>query len=458
MFIDLSALIAHNPPMLGYGVAVADLHGNGTHIFVVAGFGCDNRLLAWDGGRLVDGIDRLLASPQRQSIGVAAADIDGDGREEIYVLNTDTFAGAKSYGDNLFTSRHGTWTDVFAFPENERVGNRVAGRSVCAIDRYGHGRYGFAVASYGGPIRLYECRQTRDQLYDAAPDARIDMVAGGRSVVALPLVSAPGRIDLFFANENGPNFLFASDGEGAFEDVAEAMGVADELEHGRGVAVLDADGNGRFDLAIGNWQGENRLFLQSPMGGFLDAASPDLARPSAVRTVIAADFDNDGYEEIFFNNFGEPNRLFGWREGVWTRLPMGAAAEPEALGTGAAVADIDDDGRLELLVAHGESEPQPLSLYRADAKGNSWLRVQPLTPAGAPARGAVVTLCAPDRLQRRVIDGGSGYLCQMEPVAHFGLGSKPEVEWVEIVWPGGASGRIPVPAANQTLRVPHPPV
>ena len=128
--------------------------------------------------------------------------------------------------------------------------------------------------------------------------------------------------------------------------------------------------------------------------------------------------------------------------------------------------DFDGDGRLELLVSHGESTAQPLSLYRPRLGAtNHWLRVAPLTVFGAPARGAVVRpsihppinppyhpsmhvhslphflthfhlyppphphqvrLTAAGRTQLRVIDSGSGYLCQMEPVAHFGLGGLTE--------------------------------
>jgi hypothetical protein len=74
------------------------------------------------------------------------------------------------------------------------------------------------------------------------------------------------------------------------------------------------------------WQGPHRLYTPSgpgPLGGakalgfsdadsggFEDVAPYDMARPSAIRTVIAADFDNDGYEELFFNNIGDSNRLF----------------------------------------------------------------------------------------------------------------------------------------------------
>ena len=157
------------------------------------------------------------------------------------------------------------------------------------------------------------------------------------------------------------------------------MGIADAGLNGRGIAVLDADGDGLFDIVYGNWEGPHRLFLQRAGGGFADATPEEMAEPSRIRTVIAADFDNDGMEEIFFNNIGQPNRLFAWSHGRWTEVEIGDAEEPHGLGTGAAVADIDGDGRLELLISHGESAPQPLSFYRPYPNDNAWLRVMPLT-------------------------------------------------------------------------------
>jgi hypothetical protein len=439
---------------MSYGVAVSDVDGDGEFEILVAGFGFANRVLKWDGQFLVDVADPVLADPERQAIGLAAADINADGREEIYVLNADTFGGAKRHADRLFINRGLKWVDLFSLPDNEGVVNLTSGRSVGALDRDGDGVYGFFVANYGGPMRLYEL-SARGMLQDVAPQAGLDLTAGGRSVVALPLVSP--RMDVFAGNERGANFLFYNRGDGTFQESAERYGLTDGLENVRGVAVGDFNGDGRLDLVYGNWEGPHRLFVRTDTGVFRNVAPPEMALPSRVRTVIAADFDNDGYEELFFNNIGEPNRLFAFREGRWTRINIGAASEPHGFGTGAAVGDFDGDGRLELLIAHGESNLQPLTLYQPLPSLGHWLRVLPLTRYGAPARGTLVRLLGARRPQIRAICAGSGYLCQMEPVAHFGLGPEPEPELrIEVTWPDGVMRSMPIPEVNQLYRVEYP--
>jgi hypothetical protein len=120
-----------------------------------------------------------------------------------------------------------------------------------------------------------------------------------------------------------------------------------------------------------------------------------------------------------------------------------------------AVADVDGDGILELLISHGETDDQPLSLYKVP-NANKWIRIQPLTRFGAPARGAIVRISAGGRKQIRVVDCGSGYLCQMEPVAHFGLGNTSTVESIEITWPDGVRMVMNDIKAETLLTIPYP--
>ncbi|MEM1349936.1 MAG: CRTAC1 family protein [Myxococcota bacterium] len=455
IFQDSTHLLTANPAQRNYGIAVTDLDGDDSFEFVVAGFGNPNLAFGWNGARYVEKIPSLLSDPSRDAIGVAACDVDGDGREELYVLNTDSYAGTKRFGDRLFDAGPGgAWTNLFEAEGNEGARNLTAGRSVACVDRMGTGRYSVFVANYGGPMRLYEL-DDEGSLRDIAAEAGVARTTGGRGIISGPILSA--RMDLFLANERGPNFMFRNQGDGTFVDVAAAANILDPGEHGRGIALLDANEDGRLDIAYGNWAGPHRLFIQREDHTFADKAPPEMAAPSRIRTVLAADFDNDGYVELFFNNIGEANRLFRRDpKGQWVVAPIGDALEPEGLGTGAAVADLNGDGRLELLVAHGESGAQPLTLFETQANDHHWLRVLPRTTQGAPARGALVELVADGRTQRRVIDSGSGYLCQMEPVAHFGLGDTDKVSSVRVVWPDGATRTLAPGRVDATLELTHP--
>mgnify|MGYP003337048112 CR=1 FL=1 len=99
-------------------------------------------------------------------------------------------------------------------------------------------------------------------------------------------------------------------------------------------------------------------------------------------SIVTGDFDNDGFDEVFMNNIAEPNKLFRIKDnGKFEQINFKVGLEANGYGTGAAVADIDDDGILELLVSHGESGFQPLTLYKADIKNFNYLTILETTPA-----------------------------------------------------------------------------
>ena len=488
MFADRSEWLGDNPPFKGYGAAVT-AGPNGSMVFVT-GFGCANRLLCFENGRLVDRSCGILADPTRGAIGVAAADLDADGSEELYVHNTNAYAG---YTDNtdLLLDRiehdgRSVWCDAFGLDVNAERGNFHAGRSVAAVDRLGTGRYGMVVASYDAPMRCYELGDD-GEITDMAEAVGLDSTCGGRSLVTAPLVS--DAMDVFVGVERGPNRLFRND-DGHFTDCAAELGIDAPDSDARGTALVDVGDRG-FALALGSWEDENRLFVptdpaqaENEPRAFVDRAPPEFAEPTQVRTVVAADFDNDGRQELFVNVLGSENRLFApvWGDGDddvagdsgdnrfagtggdalgFESRPLGDAVEPRGLGTGAVVADINRDGTLELLVVHGEADAQPLSLYTVP-NDNGWLRVAPTTQHGAPARGAIVTLETDRGRQRRVIDAGSSYLCQSEPVAQFGLGGdtapRQRPERLTVRWLDGREVTVNAPASETTHRLGHPTV
>jgi hypothetical protein len=462
MFVNVSGMIAVNPPRLHSGVAVADLDADGQNEFVVAGFGGPNRILQWFGGQLRDIAPPLLADNGQYAAGLAAGDIDGDGREELYVVNVDAGSTSDRAYDRLFKAQpDGNWADLLAKEVNRSIRNRAVGRGAAAIDRRGVGRYGFVVANHDRPLRLYELGHD-GSLANLASPLGLGLVSKSRGILALPI--SADRPDIVCVVEDGPNLVFRNRGDGTFEECAARIGLMDAGEQGRAIAAVDVL-TGKLGLCFGNWEGPHRLMARSPEDIWKDRATSGLAFPSALQTLIAADFDNDGNDELFFNNSGESNRLFRIEARMGSELngqeivmlDPGEALDPEGFGTGAAVCDIDGDGILELLIARGGREPQPIGIFKArSAEANDWLRICPLTRFGAPARGAVVRMEALGRVRVKGVCGGSGYRCQMEPVAHFGLGPNGRAGRVHVTWPDGASVVLIDPGANRTITVPYP--
>lgn len=513
MFIKTNWLKNLDTSQLNYGVAVSDVDNDGSLEWIVAGFSGPNFVLKFDRAtkRLInlaqDHRYSAIADQGGQAIGVCACDIDGDGREEIYFLNTNNaYAGRADYGDSLFKWRNGKYANLYTDPVNSRMeAKSFAGRSVACIDRHGTGKYSIVIATYSrggvGNFALVEMDENHPSndvstgnivLKNVASVAKIDKATGGRGLVVGPILGNNGRSDIFFGNEGNPwmgnpgdNFLFKNLGNGSFEDIAEQAEIQDKYNNARGISLADFNRDGLLDIAYGNWEGEHRLFMQYKAVGearkFRNIANRQYAVPTKIRTVIAADFDNNGDTDIFMNNIcshrdpndREPNKLFTVIPNQFNnssdpeikKMNIGQAKEPRGFGTGAAITDMDGDGVLDLLISHGESQTQPLKVYRVnrDVSRNqagkyNWVRVFPRTKYGAPARGALVKLTTrTGRIYSSVIDGGSGYLCQMEPVAHFGLGEDKPMK-LDVQYPDGVvvSASLRKSDKNKVHFVDHP--
>lgn len=513
MFIKTNWLKNLDTSQLNYGVAVSDVDNDGSLEWIVAGFSGPNFVLKFDRAtkRLInlaqDHRYNAIADQGGQAIGVCACDIDGDGREEIYFLNTNNaYAGRADYGDSLFKWRNGKYVNLYTDPVNSRMeAKSFAGRSVACIDRLGTGKYSIVIATYSrggvGNFALVEMDENHPSndvsngnivLKNVASVAKIDKATGGRGLVVGPILGNNGRSDIFFGNEGNPwmgnpgdNFLFKNLGNGSFEDIAEQAEIQDKYNNARGISLADFNRDGLLDIAYGNWEGEHRLFMQFKAVGearkFRNIANRQYAVPTKIRTVIAADFDNNGDTDIFMNNIcshrdpndREPNKLFTIIPNQFNnssdpeikKMNIGQAKEPRGFGTGAAITDMDGDGVLDLLISHGESQTQPLKVYRVnrDVSRNqagkyNWVRVFPRTKYGAPARGALVKLTTrTGRVYSSVIDGGSGYLCQMEPVAHFGLGEDKPMK-LDVQYPDGVvvSASLRKSDKNKVHFVDHP--
>jgi hypothetical protein len=242
-----------------------------------------------------------------------------------------------------------------------------------------------------------------------------------------------------------------------------------------GVDAADYDGSGRPHLLVGNFSNQMLgLYHNEGNGLFVDEAPRStVGRLSLLNLTFAAfffDFDLDGLLDIFCANghldaeiervqpkvkFRQPPMLLR-NTGKGQFMDAGASAGPDfkkpLLGRGAAYADYDQDGDLDLLITSNDG---PAVLLRNDnAAKHHWLRVKLAgTKSNRSAIGAVVRVDTASGRQWRTVHSGSSYCSQSELALTFGLGREDRVKQVEILWPSGIVQRILSPPVDRPLQV-----
>ena len=243
-----------------------------------------------------------------------------------------------------------------------------------------------------------------------------------------------------------------------------------ETEAGMGVVAEDFDGNGEWDLFVTHLTEESNTLYVRRGATFRDrSAASGLATESVPFTgfgTSAVDLESDGDLDLLVVNgrvsggfasarksawdrFAEPDRVFlNDGDGTFSSAPWGAPA----ISRGLAIADLDQDGDVDCVVANIQGAPR-VWINRAPDRGH-WLRVRArLSAVPRDAIGAEVIVEAGGRRMLRRIDAGGGYLSSSEPVARFGLGATAQVDALKVRWPDGLEERFPVPGVDRMLVV-----
>jgi hypothetical protein len=289
-----------------------------------------------------------------------------------------------------------------------------------------------------------------------------------------------GWMDIFVANDKLFNSFFHNKGGGMFEETAFDSGVAltddGKFISGMGVDARDLDNDGLPDIAFVALDYETfPVFRNLGKGKFADITESSgmarLSAPMAGYSPNIADFDNDGWKDLFISRghvqslgyasqapVEQPNTVFrNMGAGHFGSLTAeaGFTAIAPARHRGSAVGDLDGDGRLDVVVT-ALSAPAEIWINDSPAS-NHWLEIRLQgTRSNRDGIGARIKVVAGGKAQYQQVIFASGYASSSAAPAHFGLGGVAAGE-VEIHWPSGAVQQLKNVEADRIVRVQEPP-
>jgi enediyne biosynthesis protein E4 len=480
----------------GTGVAALDYDGDGwVDIFLVngtvlegfpAGQEPTNHLYRNRGNGTFEDVTAragLVASGWGQ--GVCVGDYDNDGREDLFVTYwgrnrlyhnkgdgafEDVTVGAGLSGDRV------RWGTGCAFLDYDRDGllDLIAANYIDldldATPQPSSGlcRYkGLPVAcgppGLPGAKNILYRNRGNGTFADVSDASGITRASGtyGLGVATLDF-DGDGWVDVYVANDSNPSALYRNNRNGTFTDIATSAGCAysqdGKAQAGMGLAIGDYDRNGTMDIFKTNFAGDSSTLYANTGKGLCEdrtfAAGFGLNTRWLGWGVGFLDLDSDGWLDLFLVNghvYPEVRRLeteagYEQRKVVYRNLRNGRFADvsdelgppvttPKA-GRGAAFADFDNDGDVDIVVNNLHDTPD---LFRLDQTGERhWITLRLIgTRSNRSAIGALVRLVTADGEQRQEVRGGGSYYSQNDLRLHFGLGTARAVERVIVRWPNG---------------------
>ena len=448
-------------------------------------------------GKFVDATDEANLGDTGWGMGCAVGDYDNDGDLDLYITN---------YGRNaLYANQgNGTFVDV---TEYAQVGDERFGTGCAFLDYDGDGYLDLYVANYVDfkhflqttPNRSYVWKGLRvhfgprgmkgsgDILYrnqgngtfaDVTVEAR---VVGQDKLYGMGVIGGDydrdGDVDIYVANDTGPNFLYQNQGDGTFADIGWMIGAAydesGEAQGCMGIAYGDYDNDLYQDILVTNfWEQTNTLY-HNDRGTFFSDLSFDAGVGKESFQFLAwgtefFDYDNDGDKDLFVANghlfpqldranlgtsYAQTNQLFeNLGDGTFAEVSQvsGEGLKIKKVSRGASFGDYDDDGDLDIFVLNLNDRP---TLLRNDGGNeNNWLMVKTIgTESNRDGIGARIEVHSGGLTQSAEIRSGASYLSHNDLRAHFGLGQKEAIDLLVVHWPSGLEERFENLSANRLV-------
>ena len=432
------------------------------------------------GGTFVDFTDQSGVAIKSYGQGASVADIDGDGDPDLYVTVLGSNELWRNNGDGTFsdiTTDAGVgdpmWASSSAFSDVDRDGDLdlyVANYVRFTIETHrpcitlGHEVYCHP-GQYGGVRDRFYRNQGGGTFDEATAAVGLETEERAGLGVVFGDLDDDGWPDLYVANDAEPNHLFHNRGDGTFEETALLAGTAysdrGRPEAGMGVDIGDADGDGRLDIMVTNFELEtNALYRNLGSGLFVDSRyALNVAESSLLNLafgVAFVDLDHDTDLDLAIANGHildnandlHPNSHYAQVNQILENNGQGrfeelANAGPELIrvSRGLTAGDLDGDGDLDLAILNSDDVAEVYE-NRTDLAGTHWLLVD---LAGSESNrlgiGARVGLETPTGRQIRESKTASSYMSQNAQTLHFGLGSVDQIDQLDVTWPSGKRQR-----------------
>ena len=428
-------------------------------------------------------------------LGAAVGDYDNDGFDDLFISTVGQSHLFHNNGNGTFadvTKSAGLWgpyefSTSAAWVDYDRdgkldlvVGNYVQwsekGDLYCTIDG-AHKSYCTPESYKGSSARLWH-NLGNGKFEDATQKANFFDPTSKTLGVAVFDYNGDGWPDILLANDTQPTKLYLSKQNGTFEEKAIPAGIAFSEDGvaraGMGVDAADYDRSGHASIIITNFANQMlSLYHNEGNGLFVDEAPrSEVGRATLVTLGFGCfffDYDNDGWSDIFVADghiedaiesvqkrvhYAEPPHLFrNLSGGKFEEVTpsMGTAFASPKVARGAAYADINNDGALDILLT---TNGGPAYLFRNEGGTNHSLRIKLVgTKSNRDGIGTVVRITSGNDHQWQMLHSGSSYLSQSELILTFGLGSTTKADSVELQWPSGQVDKLSNIAAGQTVTV-----
>ena len=427
-------------------------------------------------------------------IGVAAADYDNDGDDDLYVSCLEADRLFQNQGDETFvdvTKQAGIHNPSFgtscAWFDYDKDGNldlyvanyvewTIETDIFCTLDGTNKA-YCTPESYHGQSSRLFRNRGD-GTFVDVSRISRIEDRTSKSLGVCIFDYNSDGLLDIFEANDTQPNKLYHNNGDGTFIETGLNVGIA-YSENGvatgaMGIDAGDYDGSGRESLVIGNFSNEMMNLYHNEGEIFIDDAPiANIGNASLLTLTFGCfffDFDLDGRLDIFAANghveneinavqsevtYAQVPHLFrnsGYGKFQDVALKIGTDLAKPIVGRGAAYGDIDNDGDWDILITTSNGLAH---LYRNDAGNqNRWIKLKLIgSKSNRNGIGARVTITSKSGTQTRTLKSGCSYCSQSELSLIFGIGQTPRIDMIEVNWPSGVVDRLVNVNPNQLLVV-----